>query len=382
MNKTIRFQSYGLENLKEKDLDFFDDVSIESIISTIEETCKDYVSMEGISDAVSSIKDMIVKAINSIWEFIKKVGGAIKDFFTNIFKRDKKLDEDLSATQEKIKQLKHIKTENSVSKESISLEDDSQSINIGAVAAIDIHNREGEEVTIKEFDSLIGEFNKTMNSMNGYFQQVDTHLKTVSDLKEDVIASGNADRVVSQIKNKPSIPSSMRAKEFDFFTVGKIGLPDHFVEPDSKGLPALAESFNKNVPRLIKNVSVADISLKLNNIADVVSLADKWHGDLEHVRSAGKLSGQYLKMTLSLLEEKEKHFSNIANKIEDIMKKEGNSKEAVANFQAYASGVRAQINYINMYIHVMTYYHNAFAKIASSIKKVLDKLLDMYLNSF
>lgn len=373
-------KSYGLENRPVEVIDY-DNITIESIIADIEKTCDINVSVEAEGEATGNIKDTIVKIITTIWEYIKKIAGAIKKFFTDIFKRDQKLDQDLNNTQVKLLEVKNKKTEKP-STESISLEDSSNSVSIGAVAAIDLHDKFGEEISIKEFDGLIGEFNKTMGSMNGYFQQVDTHLKTISDLKEDVIATGNADRVVSQIKNKPSIPSAMRAKEFDFFTIGKIGLPDHFVEPDSQGLPALAESFNKNVPRLVKNVAVDHINLKLDNVNDVVSLADKWHGDLDHVRSAGKLSGQYLKMALALLEEKEKHFGNISGKIQELIKKEGGTKEALANFQAYAAGVKAQINYINMYINVMTYYHNAFAKIASSIKKVLDKLLDMYLSNF
>lgn len=393
MLSAAKVKQYGLEDIKQPEIDF-DNITIESIIEKIEETCGVTPSLEVVNYiSGENMKDMVVKVITTIWDYIKKVALAIKKFFNNIFIRDKKLDEDLSKTQEKIVSIKKAGLSpegkaklqadlKSQGIESISLEDSSKMVSIGAVAAIDLHDHLGEQISIKEFDSLIGEFNKTMGAMNGYFQQVDTHLKTVSDLKEDVVATGNADRVVSQIKNKPAIPSAMRAKEFDFFTIGKIGQAEHFVEADAKGIQGLADSFNKNVPRLVKNVAIDHINLDLSNASDIVSLADKWHGDLDTVRSAGKLSGQYLKMALALLEEKEKHFGTVSDKIVDILKKEGGDKTAMANFQAYGAGVKAQINYINMYINVMTYYHNAYAKIATSIKTVLDKLLDVYLASF
>lgn len=372
MLSTAKFATYGLEN--EKPIDF-DNVTIESIVEEIERTCNFTYSEEGV---VGSIKDMVVNAIKAVWEFIKKIAGAIKDFFKNLFIRDKKLEDDITKTQEKIKLIESKKP----STESFSLESAAEKISIGAVAAIDIHDKLGDDIGISEFDSLILEFNKTTGTMNNYYQQIDSHLKTVSEIKEEVISTGNADKIISQIRNKPSVPTSIRAKEFDFFTVGKIGLPDHFIEPEAKGLNGLPESFNKNVPRLIKNVSVDPISLSVSNLKDLVSLTDKWHNNLEAIKKTGKLSGQYLKIALSVLEEKEKHFSNLTGKLEDVLKKEGNDENSVKNFHAYISGVKAQINYINMYIHVMVYYHNAFAKIAEAVRKVVDKLVDIYLNNF
>lgn len=385
--KVMRFKDYGLEDIKPVEIDY-DVVTIESIVNEIDALCNVEPTIEGVvvhlnSDQVNSIKDMVVKAVKTIWEFIKKVYYAIKKFIVSMFNRDKKLDDDLSDLQKDLKDLQKKKEEaKNKGMESISLEDGSKSVSIGAMAAIDIHDKFKDEINIKDFDGLIAEFNSTMKVMNGYYSQVDNHLKMVSELNEDVIASGNGDRIIGQIRNKPSIPSSIRSKEFDFFTVAKIGQADHFVEPEKEGLNNVADAFNKNVPRLVKNVNIDPIQLNLSNIDDVVKLADKWHNDLDRVKSAGRLSGQYLKMALAVLEEKEKVVNKAASKIEDVMKKEGGDKSAIANFHAYVAALKAQVNYVSMYINVMAYYHNAFAKIAGSIKVVLDKVLNIYLASF
>lgn len=378
-NQLNRFSKYNKEGFSEKGYDY--SITIEDVVSDIEKQFDINTSLETAvyisGDSARTIKDLIIAAGKKIFEFIRAICVAIKNFFKKMFFRDNQLKENIDKTQEKIKSLK----KNKLSTESISIENekDPDNIAINVLDAVDLHDKYKNNITVNDFNAMVTEFKSTSNMMNSYFLSIDNHLKTTSEIKEEIIGSNDPSKIISQLRNKPSIPSSMRVKEFDFFRVAKIGLPEHFEEGEGEGIQKLSDTFKKNVPRLIKNVNIDPLNLTIDSNINIVALADKWYGDLEKIKSENRLSGQYLKMSLNLLEEKEKHFSNIESKISSVMQKDGNGKDTIAKFQEYMSAIKSQINYINMYINVMSYYHNATAKIANSVNNVINKLIDIYL---
>ncbi len=226
---------------------------------------------------------------------------------------------------------------------------------------------------------MVKTFIRSGGSLNGYFQHIDNHLNDLPNIQEDVINKDSVSDIYGKFANTPKIPADMRVQEHDFFTIGKIGVPAAFEKSGTEDLKSLSGDINKNAPRVIKNVDTKTASVTIGKSDNIVNLADHWYGDLEKIKHAGKLSGQYLRIALTNLEGKQATYNRLLDK-SAALSKSATDQAALSKIQSYINVLKSHMNYISMYINVMTYYHNAYNKITTAMSKALDKVLDSYLN--
>ena len=135
---------------------------------------------------------------------------------------------------------------------------------------------------------------------------------------------------------------------------------------------------NANVPRVIQNLSINNLNLStIQSSEELGRLADEWYVDLQKIKSENRLSSQYIKIGIEILEKKKDSFLKVNKTIDSILS-EG-KQDKINALKEYANVIKSQINYTQMYINVMTFYHNANNKIAMTVNKIINKILDAYL---
>lgn len=333
------------------------------------------------SQQLEQIKNFIVKVIKTVWDFIKKIYYKIKTAVTGLWRKITKTENDWSAVEKQLnenakkqKEGKVVDINKNKGVEHISLEDGSKEIDIHSLQHADLSDEYKGTISIDDFNKLLVTFNKNINGMNSYFQQIDTHLKTVSKLDEEVVLNGNAGTIVSHIKNKPNVPSSFSVKEFDFLTIGKVGGQRHFIEPQEDGVKSIGDAFKKNMPLLITNVGSDPLSVSVNKKEDLTSITNEWTGQMRKALSSLKLAGQYTKMAEELLGEKEKEQEKVQNKLNDVAKKGGGDKETMSNISAYAHALQSQVMYITAFVKLMYYYTSKLDTMFNDGSKTIERV--------
>jgi hypothetical protein len=378
--------------LSKYDNGFKKDISLEEIAISFEGMEKDFSNISYEKIVISneaSIVDSIKSFFKAIWDFIVKTFNKIKSFFIKSEKNTEVVNEEIDKTAEKIKQVKSGKKGKKGKKVNkkghmadntlvdISLEDIA-GFAINPMSLLDLKNTLKDEVSLNELNGLIKKFTKTTSSLNSYFNNIDGHLKTFPDIDKPLVTDNELSKIVNQVKNKPHVPSDMSVKEFDFYRVGKIGLSEADDNVNPKDVNKVVSYMNANVPRVIQNLSINNLNLStIQSSEELGRLADEWYVDLQKIKSENRLSSQYIKIGIEILEKKKDSFLKVNKTIDSILS-EG-KQDKINALKEYANVIKSQINYTQMYINVMTFYHNANNKIAMTVNKIINKILDAYL---